>query len=65
MSSWTRWASMAIDAISVCDTSSTATSQNLAFILSIVFAGYLLVDSVLASYVILRKSVDVDVRVAA
>ncbi len=56
---------MAIDAISVCDTSSTATSQNLAFILSIVFAGYLLVDSVLASYVILRKSVDVDVRVAA
>lgn len=56
---------MAIDAISVCDTSSTATSQNLAFILSFVFAGYLLVDSLLASYVILRKSVVVDVGTTA
>ena len=56
---------MAIDAISVCDASSTVNSQNLAIVLSFVFAGYLLIDSVLASYVILRKSAEAELGVTA
>ena len=47
---------MAIDVVGVCsgETANNST-QSLALVLSILFAAYVLIDSVLASWVILRK----------
>jgi hypothetical protein len=57
---------MAVDVVAVCDTSAGSdNSQGLALVLSFLFAGYLLLDSVLASYVILRKSTEAELGTAS
>lgn len=48
---------MAIDLVAACEGSTqTSSTQSLALVLSILFSAYILVDSMLASFVILRKT---------
>jgi hypothetical protein len=48
---------MAVDIVAACDASrGSSDTQNLAIILSVVFTLYILLDSVLASWVIVRKA---------